>query len=183
MDRSSPSLNEMSPSVNRVDAPKNKKCRRWHLILLILVFLGVGCPLTFLIYANQHVLHELQHEPWDTHRVDPNEVHLGSTGCGGNLTLPQGVTDVRVTGGYGNFTYAPFFHRAQRSPNAEDITLVVQTSADRLDRAVSIARIWDGAISVALFVRSTEKDLEILEGVMSRSRHLQVQRAFLYWYV
>ena len=42
---------------------------------------------------------------------------------------------------------------------------MVQTSGDRLERAVNIAKIWDGPMSVVLFVRSTEEDIAVLEGV------------------
>ena len=53
----------------------------------------------------------------------------------------------------GNFTYVPFYHKARNSPTSEDITVVLQSSHDRLGRAVNIARIWDGPMSVVLFVR------------------------------
>ena len=50
---------------------------------------------------------------------------------------------------------------------------MVQTSSDRLDRAVAIANIWKGPMSVTLFVRSTEEDLTVLERVWGSSEELQ----------
>ena len=148
-------------------------CKRWHMILLVVATFGVGLPIFFVVYANQIVLHQVQHDPHSGHRVDPHRIHFKNTGCGGNLTIPEDVTDVRLTK-LMNFTYAPFYHRAVKSARADEITLVLQTSSDRLDRAVSIARIWDGAISISLFMRDTEKDVAVLEKVLGRSKALQV---------
>jgi len=74
---------------------------------------------------------------------------------------------------YGGFSYQPFHHRARTAPEADDITMVLQTSSDRLSRAIRIARIWKGPVSVTLFVRHLEKDMRVLHDVMGRAQEMR----------
>ena len=74
---------------------------------------------------------------------------------------------------YGNFSYLPFYRHALKPPVKDGITMVLQTSADRLSRAIHIARIWKGPISLTLFVQDEQKDLQLLRDVLTRALELK----------
>jgi len=65
--------------------------------------------------------------------------------------------DVYDAGVHPNFTVQLFYYMARSEPAKVDITLVTQVSVDRISRIPQIAEIWQGPLSVAVYIRNKEE--------------------------